>query len=100
MTVDFGNVGTTFFIVTDRLMYAGPESSPTIIPGIYNIDSRGSLFDLFGMNPQFLSGTVVVSAVPEPSTVSLMLIVAVAVLSGRLRRAVFWSVATPWPLHR
>jgi len=77
--------GATFKVYGAQA-YSGPESSPTILPGVYPLTS-GSVFQSAGNTDQPLTGNLTIMAgVPEPASIGMMLM-GVAVLAGlRFRR--------------
>lgn len=74
------------FAILGAQAYSGPESAPTILTGIYPISTAsGFCCDPAG-NTTPISGDVVISAVPEPSTLDLMFISVACVAGFGLRR--------------
>jgi hypothetical protein len=70
--------GTTLFKVYGAQAYSGPESSPTILPGVYPL-AGGSVFQSAGNPDQPLTGYLTIT--PEPATIGMMLM-GVAALAG------------------
>ena len=67
------------FVITGAQAYLGPESAPTILTGVYPLSGTAYLALSTPLADVPISGDVVISSVPEPS--SLLLLLTVCVLS-------------------